>query len=175
MIKLWPKISQTPWRPLGFPVTNPGILGRIGHKGYVQENWGSDLSSDKSPWPNVFGDPWSYIPLSVPFHQLFFTDSFSSAFLLKLTCVAVETRPDLPSALHDVPSTFLCASWHCALCHPHTPGMADFRLHFHTWVLWPDLYEKMLWESKFVLLLQCCYTVISLTPCKYRCRGLRFK
>lgn len=86
-------------------------------------------SSGKSPWPDVFGDPWSYIPLSVRSHQLFFTRSFSSAFLLKLNLCCyrdsshsaqAETRLDLPSSLPDIPSPFLCASWHCALCHPHT-------------------------------------------------------
>lgn len=86
-------------------------------------------SSAKSPWLDVFGDPWSHIPLSGLSHQLFFTGSLLSAFLFKLnlcgnrdsSCSAqAETRLDLPAALHDIPSTFFCASWHCALCHRHT-------------------------------------------------------
>lgn len=137
-------------------------------------------SSDKSPWPAVFGDPWSYIPLSVPSHQFFFTGSFSSTFLLNLCChwdsSQAETRLDPPSGPHDIPGTFLFASWHCALCHPHilaqlisdcifTPGCYDHI------ILRKCSGKANLCSSAAVPL----HMVLSLTLCKYCCRGLRFK
>lgn len=127
-------------------------------------------SSDKSPWPGVFGDLWSHIHLSLPSDRLFFTGTFSSAFLLKLNlCCSggsshsaqAETRLDLPSALPDIPSTFLCASWHCALCRPHTLAqlISDCFFFYTSFIgmwseWWPHHSEKMPWESK--VMLHCC-------------------
>lgn len=163
IIKPWPNISQAPW-PLGFPVNDSEIFGRIGHKVYAQESWKLRQIS----LARCVGDPWSYIPLSVTSHQLFFTGSFSSPFLIKLNLCCywdlshsnqAETRLDLPSALPDIPSPFLCASWCCALCHPHT--LAQLISHF---IFIPGCYDHIILRkcsgkaklcSKTAMLLHC--------------------
>lgn len=100
----------------------------------------------------------------VAFHQLFF-----------LNLPVLQWRPDwtylqlfmmFPVLSSVLPGTVLCAI--------HTP-LGWLIAFSYLGASTRSFRENALGKQICAPVLQCCYTVLSLTPCKYCCRGLRFK
>lgn len=126
MPKQWPKISKTPQRPLAFSLTDTGILGRIGHKVYVQENWRSYISL------SLLGQMYLEIH-DLIFLQLFFFISFSSpaplkpqAFLLlNLVALAPDQchKPDPSHSAQAEADEYTGAAFNPSRCFQFFPAL----------------------------------------------------